>query len=140
MTGQQPELFRTTEPPTMRPGIDLAKLARLQIECQQLRAVVHDTTEQAHWVRGDIQHAISFFPASPGAYSHWREGDPVEVFLQLPAKVAADFPAEVRAAKRIAQLRADLTALNERAQALNERYATLARLVAACEAYAQAKD
>lgn len=118
-------------------SIDHGKLKRLQRDRKEAQAVMRDLNQQGHADRDDIQHAVLFFPASAAARAHWRPGDPVEAFLQMPADLAAQFPAEVRAAREIVQKRADLAAVMARVAELQTRYEALTKLTLACEQYAR---
>ena len=98
--------------------------------------MVENLVQQTHDGRDDIQHAITHFPASPAAAAFWRPSDDPAVFLQMPEEQAAQFPAEVRAARRIKQDKEALAALRARIDALHARHSALTQLVKACEAYA----
>lgn len=118
-------------------NIDHAKLKRLQRDRNEAQAVMRDVNQGGHADRDDLKHSLMFFPASAAARAHWRLGDPVEVFLQMPADLAAQFQAEVRAAREIVQKRADLAAVMARVAALQTRYEALTKLTLACEQYAR---
>lgn len=126
--------------PTARPGIDAAKLARLQTARHEARAVLDTMNAQRHADREDITHALTFFPATPAAAAFWRPGDDPAIFTEMTGDQAEKFKHEIQAARDIAQKREALAALTARIDQLAARLAQLNKLVAACEAYAHGKD
>ncbi len=127
-------------PRTARPGVDLAKLARLENERREARAVLDATNLERHAQRDDLQHALMTFPASRAAAAFWRAGDDPAIFTQMTGEQAEKFKDEARAAAEIARKREALTALTQRADQLAARYAQLNRLFTACEAYAYSQE
>ena len=125
-----------TKPPATRPGIDLGKLDQIQRQAREARALVEHELRRARDLQEDIAHAIATFPASAAAGAFWHPSDDTAVFLQIPEEQAAQFPAEVRAARRIQQDKEALAALRERIDSLHARHMALAQLARACEAYA----
>lgn len=140
MTHPEPELFRHIGPRPTRPGVDLAKLARLQASRREGRAVIDSLNDQRHADRADIQHAETFFSATPAAAAFWRVGDSTAIFAEMTGDQAERFKHEAQAARDIAQKKTALVALTARIDQLAARQAQLNRLVAACEAYAYSKE
>lgn len=138
---REPEIARPPGwKPTARPGIDAAKLGRLQTARHEARAVLDTMNRERHGQRDDIQQALLMFPASPAAAAFWRPNDSTDIFLQMTGDQAEKFKHEAQAARGIAQMRESLAALTTRIDQLAARLAQLNKLVAACEAYAHGKE
>ena len=130
------DIAQTTEPRATRSDINPVKLDQIRRQEREARALVVHELQRARDLQDDIAHAIATFPASPAAAAHYRFGDDTAVFLQMPEEQAAQFSAEVRAARRIRQDKDALAALRERIDTLHARHTALAQLARACEAYA----
>lgn len=112
-------------------NVDLAKLARLQMDLAERQSAVTGLGERylsTHKAIQDIQ--VSMRPNK-----HWRYGEDISVFLRMPPDLREQYPDEVRAARMVAQLLEEKRSIYARQQALRPGVDALNRLVAACARY-----